>query len=278
MTFMTRPSPGWSRRAAATSLMVLSLAACSKKADEHAPEAAHGAPAAHGGGAVQHWTYDGETGPQHWAEMGGDNTVCATGQRQSPIDISGPPRNLSSRLVMQYKSSLATIQNNGHTIVVTPSDGGGIVLDGVMYTLKQFHFHSPSEHAINGRSTALETHFVHQNAKGEYLIIAVLSDIGNADPVLGSLWTYLPTDPGKPIPLPDLLVNAQDHMPGTEDFYVYSGSLTTPPCTEAATWMVYSSPLTVSSEQADAFQRIIGPNARPLQPRHDRDILHLSGS
>jgi carbonic anhydrase len=260
------------RSALLISLMALSFAGCSAKKPHEAPhEATSGPP-------ITHWTYDGNEGPTHWAQLGGPNTACATGHRQSPIDISGVTKPSTAKVVLDYRSSPATIQNNGHTIVVTPQNGGGVIVDGVHYTLKQFHFHSPSEHAISGRKTALETHFVHQDDKGNYLVISVMSDIGAADPMLGSLWTYLPFDAGQPVPLPDLLVNAQDLMPSTEDFYVYSGSLTTPPCTEAVTWMIYSSPLSVSAEQADAFERLIGPNARPLQPRNERDYIHLSGS
>lgn len=267
--------------ALACSALVL-LSACAQK-DAHGDAAAkdgHGDPHATPHGkteAVAHWTYEGKEGPEHWAGMGGDNAVCGTGQRQSPIDIAGKTPQKASKIQFAYHSSTATIQNNGHTVVVTPQDGGGVIIDGTVYTLKQFHFHSPSEHAINGQRTALETHFVHQNEHGDLLVVGVMSDIGTADPMLASLWTYLPTDPGQPLPLNDILINAQDLMPGTEDFYVYAGSLTTPPCTEGVTWMVFSSPLSVSAEQADAFSRLVGPNSRPLQARHDRDFLHVSG-
>ncbi|MEI9902792.1 MAG: carbonic anhydrase family protein, partial [Asticcacaulis sp.] len=116
---------------------------------------------------------------------------------------------------------------------IVPYDGGDITLDGVSYPLKYIEFHSPSEHAINGHKSTLESQFVHQDDKGHTVIVAVLYDIGAADPMLGSLWTYLPTDPGQPLPLNDVLINAQDLLPGTEDYYVYAGSMTTPPCAEA---------------------------------------------
>ncbi|MBW8881412.1 MAG: carbonic anhydrase family protein [Asticcacaulis sp.] len=256
--------------------LLILLAACSPKKAEHG-DAAHGEDDSHGAATATKWTYDGDTGPDHWAAMGGGNTVCGAGTRQSPVDISGQTPQRHAKIQFAYNSSLATIQNNGHTVVVTPSDGGGVIVDGTLYKLKSFHFHSPSEHAINGQRTALETHFVHQNAAGDYLVIGVLYNVGAADPMLASLWTYLPSDPGQPVPLPDILINAQDLMPANEDYYVYSGSLTTPPCAEGVTWMVNMSPLTVSAEQADAFSRLVGPNARPLQPRNERDYLQVSG-
>lgn len=258
------------RFAPALPFLVL-LAACSPKHGDHAEDAAAQGP------VITKWTYAGDTGPDHWAQLGGKARVCGTGARQSPVDINGVTRPQTSKILLSYNSAPATIQNTGKTIRIAPQGAGDLVLDGVRYTLQYIEFHSPSEHAINGHRATLESQFVHENAKGETVIVSVLYDVGVADPMLGSLWTYLPTDPGKPMALPDLLINAQDLQPPTEDFYAYSGSLTTPPCTEGVTWLVYSSPLSISAEQADAFERLVGPNARPMQPRHDRDFLHISG-
>jgi carbonic anhydrase len=281
MKVLSRPIP----RLVMVSLLAMSLAACSaKKTDEHAtghePTSAegHGAEGHATGSPVSKWTYDGDTGPAHWGQLGGDSAVCNSGQRQSPVDVKGAVKQQFAKISLNYNSVTATIQNTGKTVRVVPQNGGDLELDGAKYTLKYVEFHSPSEHAINGHQSTLESQFVHTDDKGHTVIIAVLYDIGVADPMLGSLWTYLPTDPGQPVVLADLLINAQDLLPGTEDFYVYSGSLTTPPCTEGVTWMVYSSPMSVSAEQADAFQRLIGPNARPLQAAHGRDFLHMSGT
>eukprot|EP01042_Synura_sphagnicola_P017946 gene17946-22687_t len=71
------------RSALLISLMALSFAGCSaKKAHDKAPETVAGPP-------ITHWSYDGNEGPAHWAQLGGPNTACSTGHRQSPIDISG---------------------------------------------------------------------------------------------------------------------------------------------------------------------------------------------
>ena len=56
--------------------------------------------------------------------------------------------------------------NNGHTIQVDVGDAGGIELDGVKYALKQFHFHHPSEHTIDGKAFPLELHLVHAAGDG----------------------------------------------------------------------------------------------------------------
>jgi carbonic anhydrase len=253
-------------------LLGLGLISCGEK-DKHASADDH---AISGVTKITHWSYEGDTGPQNWAGLGGVSRICATGSRQSPVNITGGKKPLRAPVRLEYQASPATIQNTGLTIDITPQSGGGLINDGVRYDLKNFVFHSPSEHAIDGRKAALEVQFIHQNEAGETLIVSVLSDVGVADPVLASLWTYLPQDPGRALPLSDLLVNAQDLMPSSQDFYVYSGSLTTPPCTEGVTWMVFTSTLSVSPEQADALQRLIGANARPLQAQNRRDYIHLS--
>lgn len=253
----------------ATSLVGLS--ACGgKPKDEHAKDA-HGKDA-HGSdhGAGDHWTYSGDAGPEHW---GG---TCSTGQRQSPIDLKGPARSMKTEVVLDYQSGPARIANKGHTIQIDLTKGGDLVLAGERYTLQQFHFHTPSEHALEGRRPAMEAHFVHKNAKGDLAVVGVMLEIGAADPMLAPIWTNLPPQPGAPTAIQGVLINARDLMPATEEFFVYSGSLTTPPCSEGVTWLVFNSPMSISPEQASAFERIVGPSARPLQPAKDRDLLKVS--
>ncbi len=263
------------RFARATLPLLLLLAACSPKKAEHGAE--HGEAHGEAGVPVGKWTYDGATGPDHWGQLGG-SSACASGVRQSPVDIPGNPKPQKGHLALNYNSVTGTIQNTGKTIRVVPDGGGALQLDGASYSLKYIEIHSPSEHAINGHRSTLESEFFHVDDQGHTVVLSVLYDVGVADPMLGSLWTYLPLDPGQPVPLPDMLINAQDLMPGIEDFYAYSGSLTAPPCTEGVTWMVYSAPMSISAEQADAFERLVGPNARPLQPTHDRDFFHYTAN
>jgi carbonic anhydrase len=239
--------------------------------DDHAKSDDHGAKTnSHG------WTYEGEMGPDHWGSLSKENVACGIGKRQSPIDIAPMPKKDFVKIKLDYTPSPATIQNNGHTVQIALANGGGVVVDGVRYHLKQFHFHTPSEHGLKGKRSILETHFVHANDKGELLVMGVLADLGVADPVLASLITYMPTDEGKPLPIADLLVNPKDLMPSSQDFIVYAGSLTTPPCSEGVTWMVYEQTLSLSTEQADVLAQLMGPNARPIQARQDRDILSLA--
>ncbi|MDR1936606.1 MAG: carbonic anhydrase family protein, partial [Candidatus Accumulibacter sp.] len=51
------------------------------------PPASRRAPAAARRGSQPSWAYEGASGPAHWSELNRDYAVCATGRRQSPIDL-----------------------------------------------------------------------------------------------------------------------------------------------------------------------------------------------
>lgn len=59
-------------------------------------------------------------------------------------------------LKFNYKTGGSQILNNGHTVQVVYDAGSNVVIDGVEYGLKQFHFHAPSENLIQGESYPLE--------------------------------------------------------------------------------------------------------------------------
>ena len=42
--------------------------------------------------------------------------------------------------------------NNGHSVQVDFEAGNTLVVDGATFTLRQVHFHAPSENQIAGRS------------------------------------------------------------------------------------------------------------------------------
>ena len=251
-------------------LIVLGLgliAACGPKPDADKK--------AEAGPAIIHWTYEGEGGPEQWSQLGGPSKICGPGLRQSPIDVVAPTRTQGPQLAFNYMPAAVSIQNQGHSVLLTPNKAGGIDCDGVTYTLKEIQLHTPSEHALSGHKSAFEVQFYHQDSKGHVLAVAVLSDVGNADPMLASVMAYVPPTPGPKTLLPDLLINARDLMPVNEDFIAYSGSLTRPPCSEGVTWLVFTQKLTLSPEQVGTLGRAVGANARPLQERHDRDLIAI---
>ena len=68
------------------------------------------------------------------------------------------------------------------------------------------------------------------------------------------------------------LVDIGSLLPKNPHYFSYSGSLTTPPCTEGVRWIVLQEPIEISEEDVRRFVEIIGYNARPVQPLGGREI------
>src|SRR4051794_9668848 len=128
--------------------------------------------------ATATWNHDpaSSIGPDHWGDIGFPD--CGNGMRQSPVDIrTGRVDVRTSRpLRLRYAESELTVENTGHTVEVPIPAGVHDVLrlDGDRYELVQFHFHAPSEHAVNGRLADVEAHLVHSNAAGRLAVVGVL--------------------------------------------------------------------------------------------------------
>ena len=118
-----------------------------------------------------HWSYEGDTGPEHWGTLSPDFATCAKGVEQSPVDIPANAPLNATDLAFSYQPSAVTIFNNGHTIQVNYDPGSSLTLNGVKYDLVQFHFHAASEHAIGGQEEPMEIHFVHKNTKGDLAVV-----------------------------------------------------------------------------------------------------------
>ena len=219
-----------------------------------------------------HWDYMGIEGPKHWGMLTQEYMTCETGHRQSPINISMAKHGQHhSTLVFRYHPSHIHEMNNGHTIQVSHVSGCEADLNDHTYKLRQFHFHAPSEHHIDGKSFPMEMHLVHQDEKGQVLVVAVMMEADLGEPVLEKLWNWLPAQMGKEVSLP-LKLSISDILPADTHHYSYSGSLTTPPCTEGVKWIVLKKPMHIAKADVDKFVEIIGHNARPIQPRGDRQI------
>jgi carbonic anhydrase len=142
-----------------------------------------------------------------------------------------------------------------------------------VYKLKQFHFHHPSEEQVNGRNFDMVAHLVHADAEGHLAVVAVLFKKGPANPLLETLWKNIPAEKEKTAALYSVSVNAKDVLPKDLGYYTFSGSLTTPPCTEGVTWYVLKNTSTLSLEQLATFAKLYPANNRPIQPTYQRGIL-----
>ncbi|GJL52805.1 carbonic anhydrase [Candidatus Nitrospira salsa] len=219
-----------------------------------------------------HWDYMGIDGPEHWGMLTKEYMTCETGNRQSPINISMAKHGQQhNSLVIRYHPSQVYELNNGHTIQVSHASGCEADLNNRTYKLRQFHFHAPSEHHIEGQAFPMEMHFVHQDKKGHILVIAVMMKTDSSMPVLEKLWRWLPKQQGREVSLP-LEFSIADILPTATHHYSYSGSLTTPPCSEGVQWILLKEPIHITKEDVEGFRQIIGHNARPIQPRRNRNI------
>src|SRR5687767_9593704 len=225
---------------------VIALAGC----------AATPSPSPSPGPTPAHWTYEGEDGPEHWGELSADYAACAIGQSQSPIDVADPAQADLANITFDYRPAPLEIVNNGHTVQVNYTPGSLISLDGKTFELRQFHFHAPSEHHVNGAPAAAELHLVHGAADGTLAVVGVLLTEGAPSSGLAPVMDNLPPQAGPAATVPGVQVDAAAMLPQVRTTYRYPGSLTTPPCTEGVAWLLVTQPLEISAAQLAAYTAI----------------------
>lgn len=223
-------------------------------------------------GHTVHWGYEGKGGPGHWGELKAEFSACKNGKKQSPVDIVNLTPAKAPALEFQYKATPLHVVNNGHTIQVNYEPGSFLKIGSEKFELLQFHFHAPSEHSIKGKPLAMEMHLVHKNDDDELAVVGLLMIKSKANAGLDAIWKNLPASAGKTIKKTDIKINAADLLPKKRDYLFYSGSLTTPPCSEGVYWHVMSQSIPVSEEQVGQFTGLVKFNARPAQPLHDRKV------
>jgi carbonic anhydrase len=220
-----------------------------------------------------HWSYEGVHGPDHWGELDPASRVCAVGSQQSPIAIDASVDALLLPLQFSWARKADTIVNNGHTIQLNFEDGGALASGAESYKLVQFHFHHPSEHLVHDKGFPMEAHFVHRAASGSLGVISVLMTIGKPNPVFAKITATMPQAAGEPVKA-DPGIDPNALLPSGHGYYRYSGSLTTPPCSETVNWMLLSDPIEVAEADVDAFAKLYPMNARPAQKLDRRFVLH----
>jgi carbonic anhydrase len=219
------------------------------------------------------WSYEGTTGPQHWASLKPEFAACAAGKRQSPIDIQDGARLELEPIKFDYRPSPLRIVDNGHTVQINYAEGSSISISGVRYDLRGFHFHKPAEERVNGKLYDMVAHLVHQSAEGRLAVIAVLMESGGTqNDFLSGLWPYLPLESGREIAVPDVTIDVMTLLPESHAYYTYMGSLSTPPCSEGVLWLVMKTPVTISAGQVAVFGKLYKMNARPVQAGNGRLI------
>jgi carbonic anhydrase len=224
--------------------------------------------------AEHHWSYEGEAGPDKWGSVDAANKACSIGSQQSPIDISGTIAARQPSLKLGWDKRPDTIVNNGHTIQLGLPEGSTLEMDGRKYSLKQFHFHHPSEHLVESKRFAMEAHFVHA-ADDRLAVVGVLLVPGRSNPVFRKIVTTMPAEEGAPVAA-DAAIDPNRLLPAERSYFHYEGSLTTPPCSETVDWIVLRHPVEVDESDIARFAKLYPMNARPVQQRDRRFILSSS--
>ena len=229
------------------------------------------------GSHAAHWGYTGHEGPSNWGDLDPKYEMCKLGSSQSPIDIQSKDVVATTgleKIEFNYTTAASKVLNNGHTVQVNLLGGSSIKVDGIEFNLIQFHFHTPSENNIEGKSFPLEAHFVHASKDGKLAVVALMFEDGAENPALKKIWNKMPTEAGKSNAC-GLSHEAIDTMlPKNRDYYRFNGSLTTPPCSEGVRWFVLKDYSTISKAQVEKFLHAVHhKNNRPIQPTNARKVM-----
>ena len=163
------------------------------------------------------------------------------------------------------------VRNDGRSVHVDYGPGNTLSVGQRTYALKSAHFHSPSEHLIDGASFAAELHLVHADADGNLAVVGLLFRPGAPSPVAQEILDATPAV-GDTV-VEGFTLNAGGYVPSELGYYRYDGSKTTPPCDEPVDWYVMREPKSISPEQVNKLLALSGgPNNRPVQPTGDRVI------
>ena len=219
------------------------------------------------------WDYGDAHGPSHWGDLNPEFARCKNGHQQSPVDIRNPKQADLPPIHFEYERSPLHIIDNGHTVMINYGPGSFISVGDKKYALKQFHFHRPSEEKINGKSFDMAVHLVHADEDGKLVVVAVLLEEGEDNPLVRELWNDLPKEKDKQEFFDNVQINVSQILPPDRGYYTLFGSLTTPPCTEDVMWIVLKHPVTISAEEIERFTKLYPDNTRPTQRLYDRVVL-----
>ncbi|KAI1291735.1 Carbonic anhydrase 6 [Halotydeus destructor] len=244
-----------------------------------------------------------------------EDAQCA-GSAQSPIDINTKAaifKSVRVRLINYDKTFKWEVVNNGHAdqADIIPLPFGHQVPElkfkGQTFKFEQLHFHwgsndrTGSEHTINGERYPLEIHVVHHNSKHRNVTTALGHDLGV---LVFAAMVDIDGPPNKEYaPLADTLNSIadvedkkvaieqlfalEDLLPeaAAESVYMYTGSLTTPPCTEKVQWIMSSKVQYISKAQMAQFRQLrrsdnvpVSPNFRKVHPLNGRIVTKNFGS
>ncbi|MDN4493475.1 carbonic anhydrase [Ureibacillus aquaedulcis] len=231
-----------------------------------------------------YWSYTGETGPEQWINVNSNYEACGRGELQSPINIEIKETadqqeavKLAEQISLNYDQAIFTVENIGHTIEANSTTlENSLLINDKEYKLTGIHFHSPSEHQLNGQYFDMEAHLYHKSEEGEMAIIGLFIESGEENLVLAEMWDEIPTDGDEAAKILKNPVDLQLLLPEQKSVYQYMGSITAPPCTEGVNWFILEQPIEMSDDQINRFSSIFLQNNRPIQELNGRDVYKFN--
>nr|DAA06050.1 TPA_inf: carbonic anhydrase 1 [Amphimedon queenslandica] len=184
-----------------------------------------------------------------------------------------------------------TLKNNGHTLKFTPSQYGSDAYlssrNHNSFKFLQFHFHwGPkntkvgSEHTVDGGAYNGEMHFVFSGTdecgSQKYTVVGVFLKTDRSAKNVPVKWQKLNRQVAYNSEEQVQDVKLYDYLPENKDYYLYAGSLTTPPCTEAVQWIVMKNPIVVPEIFFDTLRSLKKEDGKPLTRNH-RGTQPLNG-
>ena len=203
------------------------------------------------------------------------------GDYQSPINIlSSDTKQIKDMHLfnIKFEDKIIAVENLGHTVQLDFKSGSTINVDDVNYTFKQMHFHTPSEHLIDGVTYPMELHIVAVNNDkpnlSRYVVFGVLFKMGEENKFINEFLNKIPKYEHDKTVIQENTIKLKDLISKSDvaSYYHYSGSLTTPPYTETVNWFVLKKIFQASPEQIEKINAIEGNNARHIEFKNNRLI------
>jgi carbonic anhydrase len=126
----------------------------------------------------------------------------------------------------------------------------------------------------------MELEFVHAGgADGPGTIVSVFVTPGQKNAALEAVLRALPKGPGATSSPSGVSFDPAALLPAKLTYIDYSGSFTSPPCTERVRWCVLRTPIQASQDQLDRYTRDprLAHTARPLMPSNGR-LVRMAAS
>lgn len=223
------------------------------------------------------WSYADPNGPEKWASLAPENTLCGSGKNQSPVDIDRKKTaNIQTAgIKFNYGMTLPeTITNTGNLLQISTRGWAKITVDGIEFALSTIDLHIPSEHTVDGKHYPMEIEFIHRSKDGQIAVVSRMAIPGRPDRTLRKIMENLPMKAGQTEKLSPTALKNAEMKKKYGNYYRYNGSLTTPPCTEGVRWFIMKQPLTVSKEQYEKLKKAMPQdNNRPAQALNARKVL-----